>query len=107
MIELKEIKNVVSDEIQRQITDGILVKNYDEGVIEFTDEQLEETLQEFAENGWDSEEIEVVKDAFENYNFEEEEEISVPYKDCNGGIDWYGTGETRINYFEMKKVGGK
>ena len=103
----KEIKDIVSDEIQRQITDGILVKNYDEGVIEFTDEQLEETLQEFSENGWDSKEIEVVKDAFENYNFEEEEEVSVTYKDCNGGIDWYDTGETRINYFEMKKVGGK
>ena len=105
MIELKEIKDIVSDEIQRQITDGILVKNYDEGVTEFTEKQLEQTLEEFAENGWDSEEIEVVKDAFENYNFEEED--SVPYKDCNGGIDWYDTGETRINYFEMKKVGGK
>ena len=107
MIELKEIKDIVSDEIQRQITDGILAKNYDEGTIEFTDEQLEETLQEFAENGWDSEEIEVVKDAFENYNFEEEEKISVPYKDCNGGIDWYDTGETRINYFEMKRIEGR
>ena len=104
---VKEIKDIVSDEIQRQIVDGTFVKNYDEGTIEFTDEQLEETLQEFSENGWDSEEIEVVKDAFENYNFEEEEEVSVTYKDCNGGIDWYDTGETRINYFEMKKVGGK
>ena len=47
----KEIENVVSDEIQRQITDGILVKNYDEKVIEFTDKQLEQTLEEFAENG--------------------------------------------------------
>ena len=107
MIELKEIKDIVSDEIQRQIADGILVKNYDEGVIEFTDEQLEETLQEFAENGWDSEEVKFVKDAFENYNFEEEEEVSVPYKDCNGGIDWYDTGETRINYFEMKRIEGR
>lgn len=107
MIELKEIKDVVSDEIQRQITDGILVKNYDKGVIEFTDEQLEQTLEEFAENGWDSEEQKVIKECFKNYSFEEEEEVSVPYKDCNGGIDWYDTGETRINYFEMKKVGGK
>lgn len=107
MIELKEIKDIVSDEIQRKISNGTFVKNYDEGVIEFTKKQLEQTLEEFAENGWDSEEIEVVKDAFENYNFEEEEEVSVPYKDCNGGIDWYDTGETRINYFEMKKVGGK
>lgn len=57
MIELKEIKDIVSDEIQRQISNGTFVKNYDEGVIEFTDEQLEETLQEFAENGWDSEEL--------------------------------------------------
>ena len=103
----EEIKDVVSDEIQRQIADGTLVKNYDKGVIEFTEKQLEQTLEEFAENGWDSEEIEVVKDAFENYNFEEEEEVSVTYKDCNGGIDWYDTGETRINYFEMKKVGSK
>ena len=107
MIEPKEIENVVSDEIQRKISNGTFVKNYDEGVIEFTDKQLEQTLEEFAENGWDSEEIEVVKDAFENYNFEEEEEVSTSYKDCNGGIDWYDTGETRINYFEMKKVGGK
>ena len=107
MIELKEIKDIVSDEIQRQITDGILVKNYDEGVIEFTDEQLEETLQELSENGWDSEEQKVIKECFKNYSFEEEEEVSVPYKDCNSGIDWYDTGETRINYFEMKKVGGK
>ena len=107
MIELKEIKEIVSDEIQRQISNGALIKNYDEGTIEFTEKQLEQTLEEFAENGWDSEEIEAVKDSFENYNFEEEEEVSVPYKDCNGGIDWYDTGETRINYFEMKKVGGK
>lgn len=103
----KEIKDVVSGEIQRQISNGTLIKNYDERVIEFTEKQLEQTLEEFAENGWDSEEIEVVKDAFENYNFQEEEEVSAPYKDCNGGIDWYETGETRINYFEMKKVGGK
>ena len=107
MIELKEIKDIVSDEIQRKISNGTFVKNYDEGVIEFTEKQLEQTLEEFAENGWDSEEIEVVKGTFENYNFEEEEEVSVPYKDCNGGIDWYDTGETRINYFEIKKVGGK
>lgn len=107
MTELEEIKDVVSDEIQRQISNGTLIKNYDEGTIEFTDEQLEETLQEFAENGWDSEEIEVVKNSFENYSFEEEEEVSVLYKDCNGGIDWYETGETRINYFEMKRIGGK
>ncbi|AMD94557.1 hypothetical protein [Leptotrichia sp. oral taxon 847] len=107
MIELKEIKDIVSDEIQRQISNGTLVKNYDEGIIEFTDEQLEQTLEEFAENGWDSEEIEVVKEAFENYNFEEEEEISISYKDCNGGIDWYDTGETRINYFEMKRIEGR
>ena len=98
MTERKEIENVVSDEIQRQISNG---------TIEFTDEQLEQTLEEFAENGWDSEEIEVVKDAFENYNFEEEEEVSVPYKDCNGGIDWYDTGKTRINYFEMKRIEGR
>ena len=103
----KEIKDVVSDEIQRQISNGTLIKNYDEGVIEFTEKQLEQTLEEFAENGWDSEEIEVVKDAFENYNFEEEEEVSAPYKDCNDGIDWYETGETETLYFEMKKVGGK
>ena len=102
----EEIKDIVSDEIQRKISNGTFVKNYDEGVIEFTEKQLEQTLEEFAENGWDSEEIEVVKDAFENYNFEEEEEVSVTYKDCNGGIDWYDTGETRINYFKMK-VGGK
>ena len=69
MIELKEIKDVVSDEIQRQIADGTLIKNYEEGTIEFTDEQLEQTLEEFAENGWDSEEQKVIKDAFENYNF--------------------------------------
>lgn len=107
MIERKEIENVVSDEIQRQISNGTLIKNYDERVIEFTEKQLEQTLEEFAENGWDSEEIEVVKDAFENYNFQEEEEVSATYKDCNGGIDWYETGETKINYFEMKRIGGK
>ena len=49
MIELKEIKDIVSDEIQRQISNGTFVKNYNEGVIEFTDEQLEETLQELSE----------------------------------------------------------
>jgi len=45
----EEIKDVVSDEIQRQISNGTFVKNYNEGVIEFTDEQLEETLQELSE----------------------------------------------------------
>ena len=107
MIERKEIENVVSDEIQRQIANGTLAKNYDEGVIEFTEKQLEQTLEEFAENGWDSEEQKVIKECFENYNFEEEEEVSVPYKDCNDGIDWYETGETETLYFGMKKVGGK
>ena len=107
MIERKEIENVVSDEIQRQIANGTLAKNYDEGVIEFTEKQLEQTLEEFAKNGWDPEEQKVIKECFESYEFEEEEEVSAPYKDCNGGIDWYDTGETRINYFEMKKVGGK
>lgn len=103
----KEIKDVVSDEIQRQIADGILVKNYEEGVIEFTEKQLEQTLEEFAENGWDLEEQKVIKDCFENYSFEEEEPVFVNYRTEGGGIDWYDTGETRINYFKMKKVGGK
>ena len=107
MIERKEIKDVVSDEIQRQISNGTLIKNYDEGTIEFTDEQLEQTLQEFAENGWDSEEIEIVKKCFKSYEFEEEEPEFFEFKTEDGGVDWYETGETKINYFEMKRVGGK
>ena len=107
MIGLKEIKDIVSDEIQRQILNGTFVKNYDEGTIEFTDEQLEQTLEEFAENGWDSEEQKVIKDCFKSYEFEEEEPEFFEFETEGGGIDWYDTGETRINYFEMKKVGGK
>ena len=103
----KEIENVVSDEIQRQISNGTLIKNCDEGTIEFSDEQLEQTLQEFAENGWDSEEQKVIKDCFESYEFEEEEPVFVNYRTEGGGIDWYETGETETLYFEMKKVGGK
>ena len=107
MIELKEIKDIVSDEIQRQIADGILVKNYDEGVVEFTDKQLEQTLEEFAENGWDSEEQKVIKDCFESYEFEEEEPEFFEFKTEGGGVDWYESGYTINTHFEMKKVGGK
>ena len=107
MTELEEIKDIVSDEIQRQIADGTFVKNYDEGTIEFTDEQLEETLQEFAENGWDSEEQKVIKECFESYEFEEEEPEFFEFKTEGGGVDWYESGYIINTHFEMKKVGGK
>ena len=103
----EEIKDVVSDEIQRQISNGTFVKNYNEGVIEFTDEQLEETLQELSENGWDSEEQKVIKDCFESYEFEEEEPEFFEFKTEGGGVDWYESGYTINTHFEMKKVGGK
>ena len=103
----KEIENVASDEIQRQITDGILIKNYDEGVIEFTEKQLEQTLEEFAENGWDSEEQKIIKECFESYEFEEEEPEFFEFKTEGGGVDWYESGYTINTHFEMKKVGGK
>ena len=107
MTELKEIKDVVSDEIQRQISNGTLIKNYDEDTIEFTDEQLEKTLEEFAENGWDSEEQKVIKDCFESYEFEEEEPEFFEFKTEGGGVDWYESGYTINTRFEMKKVEGK
>ena len=107
MTELEEIKDIVSDEIQRQISNGALIKNYDEGTIEFTDEQLEETLQEFAENGWDSEEQKVIKECFESYEFEEKEPEFFEFKTEGGGVDWYESGYTINTHFEMKKVGSK
>ena len=106
MIELKEIKNIVSDEIQRQISNGTLIKNYDEGTIEFTDEQLEKTLEEFAENGWDSEQ-KLIKECFESYEFEEEEPEFFEFETEGGGVDWYESGYTINAHFKMKKVGGK
>ena len=107
MTELEKIKDIVSDEIQRQIANNTLIKNYDEGVIEFTDEQLEQTLQEFAENGWDSEEQKVIKECFEGYEFEEEEPEFFEFKTEGGGVDWYESRYTINTRFEMKKVGGK
>ena len=107
MIERKEIENVVSDEIQRKISNGTFVKNYDEGTIEFTDEQLEQTLEEFAENGWDSEEQKVIKECFESYEFEEEEPEFFEFKTEGGGVDWYESGDTINTHFKMKKGGSK
>ncbi len=59
--------------------------------IEYSEEQLNDFLSELKEDGYSEEETEYFKSCVENFSEEREEEIydSIPYEDCNGGIDWY------------------
>ena len=59
--------------------------------IEHKESELNNFLKELEEDGYSEEEITHFKDCVENFSEEREEEIfdSIPYEDCNGGIDWY------------------
>ena len=59
--------------------------------IEYKESELNNFLKELEEDGYSEEEIIHFKDCVENFSEEREEEIfdSIPYEDCNGGIDWY------------------
>lgn len=59
--------------------------------IEYKESELNNFLKELEEDGYSEEEITHFKDCVENFSEEREEEIydSIPYEDCNGGIDWY------------------
>ena len=59
--------------------------------IEYSKKELNNFLVELKEDGYSEEETEYFKSCVENFSEEREEEIydSIPYEDCNGGIDWY------------------
>ena len=59
--------------------------------IEYKKSELNNFLKELEEDGYSEEEIEYFKSCVENFSEEREEKIydSIPYEDCNGGIDWY------------------
>lgn len=59
--------------------------------IEYSEKELNNFLVELKEDGYSGEEVAHFKDCVENFSEEREEEIydSIPYEDCNGGIDWY------------------
>jgi hypothetical protein len=59
--------------------------------IEYSEKELKKFLEELKEDGYSEEEITYFKKCIENFSEEREEEVydSIPYEDCNGGIDWY------------------
>lgn len=59
--------------------------------IEYKESELNNFLKELKEDGYSEEEIKHFEKCVENFSEEREEEIfdSIPYEDCNGGIDWY------------------
>lgn len=59
--------------------------------IEYSEKELNNFLVELKEDGYSEEEITYFKKCIENFSEEREEEVydSIPYEDCNGGIDWY------------------
>lgn len=84
--EKKEIKYIAHDWLTEN--EFTINDNYE---IEYSEEQLNNFLVELKEDGYSEEEIEYFKSCVENFSEEGEEEIydSIPYEDCNGGIDWY------------------
>lgn len=79
-------------------------ENYE---VEYTEEQLNNFLVELKEDGYSEEEIEHFKNCVENFSEEREEEIfdSIPYEDCNGGIDWYEENyRTEVIVYTSKKI---
>ena len=59
--------------------------------IEYKESELNNFLKELVEDEYSEKEIKYFEKCVENFSEEREEEIydSIPYEDCNGGIDWY------------------
>lgn len=84
--EKKEMEYIAHDWLNKG--DFRVNDNYE---IEYKESELNNFLKELKEDGYSEEEIIHFKDCVENFSEEREEEIfdSIPYEDCNGGIDWY------------------
>ena len=56
-----------------------------------TESELNNFLKELEEDGYSEEEIKHFEKCVEEFSEEREEKVydSIPYEDCNGGIDWY------------------
>lgn len=75
--------------------------------IEYSEEELNNFLVELMGILKKKEEITHFKDCVENFSEEREEEIydSIPYEDCNGGIDWYEENyRTEVIVYTSKKI---
>ena len=75
--------------------------------IEYKESELNNFLKELVEDEYSGEEIEYFKKCVETFSEEREEEIfdSIPYEDCNGGIDWYEENyRTEVVVYTSKKI---
>lgn len=84
--EKKEMKYIAHD----WLNEGEFPVN-DNYEIEYKESELNNFLKELKEDGYSEEEIKYFEKCVEEFSEEREEEIfdSIPYEDCNGGIDWY------------------
>ena len=84
--EKKEMEYIANDWLNE--SEFQINYNYE---IEYSEKELNNFLVELKEDGYSEEEIIYFKKCIENFSEEREEEVydSIPYEDCNGGIDWY------------------
>ena len=84
--EKKEMEYIANDWLNE--SEFQINYNYE---IEYSEKELNNFLVELKEDGYSEEEITYFKKCIENFSEEREEEVydSIPYEDCNGGIDWY------------------
>ena len=82
----KEMKYIAHDWLNE--SEFPVNDNYE---IEYKESELNNFLKELVEDEYSEKEIKYFEKCVENFSEEREEEIydSIPYEDCNGGIDWY------------------
>ena len=100
--EKKEMKYIAHDWLTENEFE--INENYE---IEYSEKELNNFLVELKEDGYSEEETEYFKSCIENFSEEREEEIydSIPYEDCNGGIDWYEENyRTELITYTSKKI---
>ena len=100
--EKKEMKYIAHE--QKMSLKFWLNENYE---IEYSEKELNNFLVELKEDGYSEEEVAHFKDCVENFSEEREEEVydSIPYEDCNGGIDWYEENyRTEVVVYTSKKI---
>lgn len=85
-MEKKEMKYIAHDWLNE--SEFPVNDNYE---IEYKESELNNFLKELVEDEYSEKEIKYFEKCVENFSEEREEEIydSIPYEDCNGGIDWY------------------
>ena len=100
--EKKEMKYIAHDWLNE--SEFPVNDNYE---IEYKESELNNFLKELVEDGYSEKEIAHFKDCVENFSEEREEEIydSIPYENCNGGIDWYEENyRTEVIVYTSKKI---